>query len=237
MACLIAAGGESSGNCPESHCFLHPACLGLPAGAGLGRASPAKLDADARLRSAPFAQAGVILAAGFIGHQECGWRALPARHAGALPGCSCAVGRYGEGLGAVGASGDPPRVVPGSCQGAGGAFFRQPRRGRPHFQPQPLPACKSGGDDKWRRGIWAGSRWRSRAGAALSLRQSRPDWGPVGCDAQEPWLGQGVEGLGVTGSPPEAVPNQGNCGCGSGWVLLLQGRRFSAPGMVEPLWG
>lgn len=93
LGSLIAANGESSGNYPKSHCFLHPMCVGLPAGAGLGRASPAKLDADTRLLSAPFAQAGVILAAGFIGRQECGWRALPARHAGALPGCGCVAGR------------------------------------------------------------------------------------------------------------------------------------------------
>lgn len=162
LGSLIAASSEFSGNCPRSCCFSHPVRMGLPAGAGPGRARPAKLDAAAGLCSAPSAQAAVILAAGFIGRQECSWRALPACHARALPACGCVAGRYGEGdaspqLEAVGVSG-PLLPVPGSRQGAGGAFFRQPRRGQPHLQPQPLPSDKSGGDDKWRRGIWAGSQ-------------------------------------------------------------------------------
>lgn len=49
--------------------------------------------------------------------------------------------------------------------------------------------------------------------------------------------------MGITGSPPEAVPKQGSCRLGSGsvhggcWVLLLQGRRFSTLGIAEQPWG
>lgn len=113
----VAAGGESSGNHPKSCPFSHPARVGLPAGAGPGRASPAKLAADAGLGSTPFAPAGIILAAGFIGRQECGWRALPARHAKAPPARGCVAGRYGEGLGVGGPGWRPPpvpRAAPGS---------------------------------------------------------------------------------------------------------------------------
>lgn len=117
LGSLIAASSEFSGNCPRSRCFSHPVRMGLPAGAGPGRARPAKLDAAAGLCSAPSAQAAVILAAGFIGRQECSWRALPACHARALPACGCVAGRYGEGDASPPTGGGGGERTPPPCTG------------------------------------------------------------------------------------------------------------------------
>lgn len=91
------------------------------------------------------------------------------------PAAACGASR--EGLGAAGASGDPPL-------GPGEVLFLGSRAGATALPAPSAPACKSGRDDKWRRGIWAGSRRRCRAGAVLSLRQSHPEQRR---DTQEPW--------------------------------------------------
>lgn len=63
---------------------------------------------------------------------------------------------------------------------------------------------------------------------------SRSGAGGVRClGAPEPWLGQGVEGLGIAGSPPEAVPKERSCRLRSGSV---QGCCCSRDGGSAP-WG
>lgn len=108
--------------------------------------------------------------------KECGWRALPARHAGALPARGCVRGQP-RGAGGGGGERRPP-LRPGEV------LFLGSRAGATALPAPSAPACKSGRDDKWRRGIWAGSRRRCRAGAVLSLRQSHPEQRR---DTQEPW--------------------------------------------------
>lgn len=147
---------------------------------------------QARLCSAPSAQAAVILAAGFIGAgMRLAGAACPSRRGPAGPRLRGGASR--EGLGAVGASGDPP-----SPPRAGEVLFLGSRAGATALPAPSAPACKSGGDDKWRRGIWAGSRRRCRAGAVFSLRQSHPEQGR---DTQEPQGRAKGTGWMVLGSP------------------------------------
>lgn len=160
----------------------------------LGRGEPAGLNGmQALLCSAPSAQAAIILAAGFIG---AGMR---------LAGAACAsrrgpagprlrAGPTERGWGRRGRAETPPR--------AGEVLFLGSRAGATALPAPSAPACKSGGDDKWRRGIWAGSRRRCRAGAVFSLRQSHPEHGR---DTQEPWSRGKGTGWMVLGSPDHQI--------------------------------
>lgn len=152
MGSIIALSGESRGNHPES---------------SLGRAEPAGLNGiQALLCSAPSAQAAIILAAGFIGAgmrqagAACASRRGPA-------GPRLRAGPAERGWGRRGRAETPPLR-------AGEVLFLGSRAGATPLPAPSAPACKSGGDDKWRRGIWAGSRRRCRAGAVFSLGRVIP---------------------------------------------------------------
>lgn len=101
LGSIIAFGGESSGNYPES---------------SLGRGEPARLNGmQARLCSAPSAQAAVILAAGFIGAgMRLAGAACASRRGPAGPRLRGGASR--ERLGAVGGERRPPLpLVLGRC--------------------------------------------------------------------------------------------------------------------------
>lgn len=162
LGSIIALGRESSGNYPES---------------SQGWSEPAGLNGmQALLCSAPRAQAAVILAAGFIGEgMRLAGAACASRRGPAGP--RLRAGPAERGWGRRGRAETPPL-------GPGEVLFLGSRAGATALPAPSAPACKSGRDDKWRRGIWAGSRRRCRAGAVLSLRQSHPEQRR---DTQEPW--------------------------------------------------